>query len=317
MKIVRRFLLAPSLARLIRKERGASRVTEGYFASQTGRSSYVLVEGGQCHLVLVTTAGEGHAVEERTEVPRAHAEALLDVCPGKAVYDRARLSIGGGREALVDRITVPSLIDLVSVEFEDRDEAAAFAPPAWFGEEVTGDSRFDRRTIALEGVPPAHEPSLSNAALDSLLDCLEDRYARSRYTPAPRRAPAAADPSVIDALRRLAGSDQAAPASYDMPPGQTAEAPAAGPAMPQETAGAWQAPDTAYASPVEPDAQAPAPSAAEGQAEGRADTRIDDVIANLSQALHSQTARTVEGEEPSTPNPAESLVTRLRRVGRS
>ena len=78
MTIVRRFLLAPSFARLIRKERGSQRVTEGYFATQTGRNSHVLVENGTCHLVLVTPEEGGAPTEERTEVPRAHADALLD-----------------------------------------------------------------------------------------------------------------------------------------------------------------------------------------------------------------------------------------------
>src|SRR3954464_14196203 len=118
MKIVRRFLVAPALARLIRKERGSARVAEGYFPTQSGRNSHVSLEGGQCHLVLVTADPNGGPVEERTEVPRAHADALFDVCAGRAIYDRARLSITGGREAFVDRFTVPGALDLVSVEFE-------------------------------------------------------------------------------------------------------------------------------------------------------------------------------------------------------
>ena len=76
MAIVRRFLIAPAFARLVRKERGAVRVTEGYFPNQSGRQSHVLVEGSQCHLVLVTPGNGGAPTEERTEVPRGHADAL-------------------------------------------------------------------------------------------------------------------------------------------------------------------------------------------------------------------------------------------------
>ena len=52
MSTVRRFLVAPSLVRLIRKERGGARITEGHFAPQGGRASYVRVDGQVCQLVL-------------------------------------------------------------------------------------------------------------------------------------------------------------------------------------------------------------------------------------------------------------------------
>ena len=90
MKAVRRFLIAPSLSRLARRERGSARLTEGYFATQSGRNSHVLIEGSQCQLVLVVPGANGVAAEERTDVPRAHADALLDVCAGRAVFDRTR-----------------------------------------------------------------------------------------------------------------------------------------------------------------------------------------------------------------------------------
>ena len=285
MTVIRRFLLAPSFARLVRKERGSARVTEGYFPTQSGRNSHVLVESGQCHLVLVTP-DDGAASEERTEVPRPHADALLDVCGGKTVYERTRVSLGG-REALVDRITHPGALDLASVEFESRDEAAAFHAPAWFGPEVTAEAAFDRRAIALEGLPAVGEVPLSNAALEALLDVLEDRFGRAtRFaaatsaaapSPAPARR-AATDGSVIDALRRLATSGE--PAANTAEPVQAIE---------------------------------PAPPAASLDA-AEADARIDDVIASLSQALGTAP----EAEEPAAPVMPDAdrpSVTRLRRFG--
>ena len=78
MSTTRRFLVAPALVRLLRKERGSSRITEGHFAPQGGRNSFVRVDGQACQLILVN-----NGVEERTEVPRAHGDALLDVCPAR------------------------------------------------------------------------------------------------------------------------------------------------------------------------------------------------------------------------------------------
>lgn len=307
MTIVRRYLLAPSFARLIRKERGSARVTEGYFPTQSGRNSHVVVEAGQCHLVLVTPENGAAPNEERTEVPKAHADALLDVCAGKTVYERARIPVGAGREALVDRITHPGALDLVSVEFADRDEAAGFLPPQWFGPEVTGDASFDRRAIALEGVPQAGEIALSNAALEALLDGLEDRFGRTRFAPAAPAAPApaaaprraASDSTVIDALRRLASPDQ--------PPAEAAAAvPEAG-----EDAAARPLPRGNF------------PIRAEGEAEAAPadpDVRIDDVIASLSQALGTQGAppppAEPEANAPAMPDVENrSMVSRLRRFG--
>ena len=225
MTIIRRFLLAPSFARLVRKERGSVRMTEGYFPTQSGRNSHVLVEAGQCHLVLVTPEDGAVPGEERTEVPRAHADALLDVCAGKTVYERTRIAIGGGREALVDRITHPGALDLVSVEFDDRDAAATFLSPPWFGPETTADAGFDRRAIALGGLPAAGEVALSNAALEALLDMLEDRFGRSRSIsapPAPRRT--ANDGAVIDALRRLASPEEPSTATPEVAANEDATA---------------------------------------------------------------------------------------------
>src|SRR3954468_6933906 len=110
MTVVRRFLIASSLARLVLRERDSTEITEGHFAAQPGRSSHVVIEGERCHLVLVTEAQGAAATEERTEVPLAHAEALLDVCSGRVSLKRSRVAIGGGREALVDHLIHPGVL---------------------------------------------------------------------------------------------------------------------------------------------------------------------------------------------------------------
>jgi len=131
MTVVRRFLLASSLARLVSRERGLF-ITEGYFAAQQGRSSYVVIGGERYHLVLVTEPTESALVEERTDIPPAHAEAVLDVCAGRVTLDRSRVGIDGGGEVLIDRMTHPGVLDTVSVELDNPDQAAAFVPPVWF-----------------------------------------------------------------------------------------------------------------------------------------------------------------------------------------
>ncbi|MDP8917957.1 MAG: hypothetical protein M3O00_03610 [Pseudomonadota bacterium] len=186
----RRYLIASSLARLIRKERGGNRVTEGHFPNQADRSSYVVVEGDKGSLVLIQP-GSGGLTEERTEVPRAHAEALLDVTPGKLDYLLTHLTVGT-RDIQITRYVTPGPLDMISVMFESEEEARDFRPLSWFGPDVTTEVAYQNRSIALDGAPQAPEVPMSNAALNSLLDTLENRYATPRgYTPhAPARNPA-------------------------------------------------------------------------------------------------------------------------------
>ncbi len=214
MAIARRFLIASSLTRLIRKERGSERVTEGHFPPQAERQSHVRIEKGQCYLVLTSRDGEMDAAEDWTDVPRSHAEALLDVCPGTAVFERSRLRTGD-HEALIDRFIAPAPLDVVSVEFATRGHADAFVPPVWFGAEVTGDDSYTNRGIAISGRPDAPDTPLSNDALEIALDLLESDAGEGQglaqglpYDSAPERQ---ADDNVFDRLRRLAAVRPASP----------------------------------------------------------------------------------------------------------
>jgi len=171
MRTTRCFLLAPSLARVIEKERGGHQVTEGYFADQPRGNTYVRLEEGIGSLVLVRH-GSGERVEEPTDLPRSQTEALLDLTPGGVTYRRIPLSFGPSR-AQVLRFTAPGSLDLVSVEFDDH--ARDFQPLPWFGLEVTTEPSYQNRSLALAGLPERRKVELTDAALDSLLDTLENR----------------------------------------------------------------------------------------------------------------------------------------------
>lgn len=216
MSTVRRFLVAPSLVRLIRKERGGARITEGHFAPQGGRASYVRVDGQVCQLVLVNKGADGIPVEERTDVPRAHGDALLDVCPGKAAYDRTTLN-AGGREIAIDRYVTPGSLDLISITFDNDGDAAAFHAPSWFGREVSNEPAFERQALAIQGVPAAEEVALSNAALDAVLDLIEPRFGFGRYGSSSRNAES--DEGATSAMRRaVTPAAAAAPAAAPVVP---------------------------------------------------------------------------------------------------
>ncbi len=272
----RRFLIASSLARLIQKERGlGSRVVEGYFAPRPDRKQVVRIENGGAHLILITTPQGGAPEEERAEVPRGHAEALLDVAQGKVAFARGTVPLQGGREVAIDRFMVPARIDILSVTFAEGEAPDGFQPPAWFGREITGDPAFELNAIALGGVPDVGDISVSNSALESLLDALEQRFGfrssgalggaamggrpaapAARPAPASRPEPVRAEPAPVEAL------------VADLPP---SEAPPSEP-----VAEIVDAPAT--------DAAPPAPAPEEPAAPTRP-SDPDDVLANLARAL--------------------------------
>jgi CYTH domain-containing protein len=172
MTVQRRFLLASSLSRLIQRERGGLRQIEGFFPEQPQRSPSVRLEESQAWLIL-SPAGPNDA-EEQTEIPVSHAQALLDVCTGEIDYVRTALPLGD-HTLLIDHVNHPTPVDLVSVEFDTQEQARGFRPLEWFGPEVTGNARFLTRGIANRSLDEAPETPLSNAALNALLDALENR----------------------------------------------------------------------------------------------------------------------------------------------
>ena len=125
-------------------------------------------------LLILQTGGPDGAVEDPTEIPVGHAQALLDVCAGELDYTRTAVPIGE-ELALVDEIIRPRVLHLVTVEFASEGEAGGFCPLEWFGPEVTGNPRYTNQSIALRGLDEAPEIPLSDAALNSLIDTLEGR----------------------------------------------------------------------------------------------------------------------------------------------
>jgi hypothetical protein len=170
-------------------------------------------------LVLGSEPTGSALVEERTDIPPAHAEALLAVCAGRLTLERSALGIKGGAEVLIERIIEPGPLNTVTVEFHNEEEAEAFTPPAWFGPEITTEPSFGRHLISFNQMPDVGEVPLSNGIVEAVLDLLEGRADDQRVaTPARLRA---IETSVFDALRRLTasvGSQTASPETHEASP---------------------------------------------------------------------------------------------------
>jgi CYTH domain-containing protein len=221
MKTERRFLLAHSLARLLRREQSSSeRIAEGYFPSRPGRTHLVRIEAAQCRLVLISAGSEGVEAENETELPRSQAEALMEVCAGSTIYERRPVELNNCGEVFLDRLMMPGALDLLTVAFDGPSEAYGFSTPAWFGREVSDEPAYEWRSIALDGLPTAEEVPLSNAMLDAYLDASESRSKTDR--PPSRADQAISRPTNTSgpATPSLAGRPSANPGRGEAAPAQ-------------------------------------------------------------------------------------------------
>ena len=183
MKNARCFLVAPGIARLISRERGVDRqVVEGYLSSQPGKDQLIRLEADQAHFVLSGNNPEGDAVEKLAPLPREHAEALFGLCIGQISYDRLLLppQPGLGHRTQLDRVVYPGSVDLITVEFDDVQQAEGFEVPTWFGPEVTSEFTYERRYIALNGLQATIEVPLSSQQVEAVLDILDQSRAATK-----------------------------------------------------------------------------------------------------------------------------------------
>jgi len=152
MEIERKFLVteAPELA-------GAefAEIEQGYLAIGSDGEVRVRREGDK--LLLTAKRGSGLSRQEaEVEVDRSSFDALWALTEGRRLEKRRyvlprrdlRIEVdvyGGELEGLI----------VAEVEFATEEDAKAFDPPDWFGEEVTGDHRYLNETLATAGVPSA------------------------------------------------------------------------------------------------------------------------------------------------------------------
>ena len=181
-------------------------MVEGYFPDRPHHSIYVQVEEDSSSLILSSDGIEA-SPEERTGVPASQAQALLAVASGQVAYVRTSLLLGS-HQIHLQQFTEPGPLCLLSVEIPQR-ESEAFQPLSWFGPEVSGERAYLRRRIALEGLLPAPEVALTEGALNSVLDLLENGFtAWPRNLAAASEEPGARPPAA-------AGPSEPAPAGDD------------------------------------------------------------------------------------------------------
>ncbi len=130
------------------------RIEQGYLAIDAEAEVRVRRAGGRHR--LTTKRGHGDRREEvEVEIGGEDFERLWPLTAGRRVAKTRHLIVlGGGLTAEVD-IYEGELAGLrvAEVEFPGAASERAFEPPAWLGEELTGDGRYANQTLATDGLP--------------------------------------------------------------------------------------------------------------------------------------------------------------------
>jgi CYTH domain-containing protein len=154
VEIERKFLLT-SLPDAVRAVPG-DRVEQGYLAiGSDGVEVRVRRRAGTCTLTVKSGPGGTSRVEEELALEAAQFASLWELSGGRRVEKtRHVVPLDGGACAEVD-VYAGALAGLLTaeVEFPSEDASRAFAPPDWFGAEVTGDARYANQSLALHGAP--------------------------------------------------------------------------------------------------------------------------------------------------------------------
>jgi len=137
-----------------------ARLRQGYVAIDGDVEVRVRDEDGD--LTLTVKGGSGL---ERTEVEVPLDPDRFDELWGLAGERRIdkvrhRVPLGDGLTAELDLYGGGlDWLAVVEVEFPDRATAEAFTPPAWFGDELTGQAGWSNAALATHGASPTVPPS--------------------------------------------------------------------------------------------------------------------------------------------------------------
>ncbi len=150
MEVERKFLVPdpPDLS-----DAESDEIEQGYLA--IGPEGEVRVRRRGERLVLTAKRGAGLSRQEaEIELDRQRFDELWPLTEGRRLHKRRYVASQAGHRIEVD-VYAGELEGLVvaEIEFDSEDEARAFEPPDWVGDEVTGDHRYLNETLATEGAP--------------------------------------------------------------------------------------------------------------------------------------------------------------------
>ncbi len=150
MEVERKFLLSesPSL-----EGRESTPIEQGYLA--VGEDGEVRLRRAGEQLLLTVKRGAGLSrAEQEVELAPEQFDALWPLTEGRRLTKRRHLIPHEGVEVELD-VYEGDLAGLVlaEVEFQDEEQARAFKPPEWLGEDVTEHPGYKNESLAEHGLP--------------------------------------------------------------------------------------------------------------------------------------------------------------------
>ena len=130
-------------------------IDQGYLAVD-GHVQVRVRRAGDRHTLTVKEGGGRDRTEVEVDVEPAVFDELWPMTERRRLRkDRHRVPLDGGLTAEVDVYLGPLAgFRVVEVEFDEDHDPDAFEPPAWFGREVTGDSRYGNIALSTATTPP-------------------------------------------------------------------------------------------------------------------------------------------------------------------
>jgi adenylate cyclase len=130
-------------------------IEQGYLAVGAEGEIRLRRKGERTLLTVKRGAGLSRG-EAEVEVGPEQFDALWPLTEGRRLRKRRHVLPHDGLEIEVD-VYEGELEGLVvaEIEFDTEEQARGFEPPAWLGEEVTGDERFLNESLAVHGAPDA------------------------------------------------------------------------------------------------------------------------------------------------------------------
>jgi CYTH domain-containing protein len=132
----------------------SNKVVQGYImVSDNGGEVRLRQKGDKYYLTVKTGAGLVR-LEYETEIDRAQFETLWPSTEGRRV-EKVRYKVAHQSNIIELDIYEGNLAGLMTaeVEFGSVNDSSRFTPPKWFGDEVTEDSRYKNKNLALHGLP--------------------------------------------------------------------------------------------------------------------------------------------------------------------
>jgi CYTH domain-containing protein len=129
-------------------------IRQGYIAAEPDGNEVRIREKGDRFFLTVKTSGDLERSECEMEITQEKFEELWQFTEGRTLEKmRYIIPLDKGLVCELDVYSgrLKGLI-VAEVEFTGVNQAAVFAPPSWFSQEVTNDSRYKNRNLAVKGL---------------------------------------------------------------------------------------------------------------------------------------------------------------------